>query len=147
MERLTPYGRFAVSCFAVGSLVGTLAIGYLMLTPSPAPIGPKAISYAGAVSPACIIALVMACTVRSMSWLLAPIVLIGGLAVPLDFAFACLLGFLSERGLQMTLAGLLVVSTVAIAMVLEWAVIRSSINKPHGMPIQPGHEHISGAAR
>lgn len=35
MERLTPYGRIAVICFTVGTLVGSLPIGYLMFTPSP----------------------------------------------------------------------------------------------------------------
>lgn len=147
MEGLTAYGRFAVICFTVGSLVGSLVIGYLMLTPSPLPVGPTVISFVGAVSPACIIALVIARSVRSMSWLLAPTLLIGGLAVPLDFAFACLLGFLSERGLQMTIAGLLMISMVALAVALERTLIRSLTNKALGMPVQPGHEEISGAAR
>lgn len=147
MERLTPYGRIAVICFTVGTLVGSLAIGYLMFTPSPIPVGATVIAFAGAVSPVCIIVLVIACAVRSMSWLLPPTLLIGGLAVPLDFAFACVLGFLSERGLQMTIAVLLTVSVIGLAIALERATIRSSSNEQFLMPIQPWREQISGAAR
>lgn len=147
MERLTPNGRFAVICFAVGSLLGSLAIGYLMLTLSPVPVGPTVISFAGAVSPVCILALVIARSVRSMSWLLPPTMLIGGLAVPLDLTFGCLLGFWSERGLQMTLIGLIMVSIVTIAIALERALTRSAINNAIEMPMQPGHEQISRAAR
>lgn len=147
MERLTPYGRFAVICFAVGTLAGSTAIGYLMLTTSPIPVGPTAISFACAVSPACILGLVISRAVRWMSWLLAPTLLVGGLAVPLDLAFACLLGFLSERGLQMTIACLILVSMSAVAIALEWTLLRRLINKELLMPIPPVHEHISGDAR
>lgn len=147
MERLTPYGRFAVICFTVGTLVGSMAIGYLMLTPSPVPLGTSLIAYAGAVSPVCTIALVIARTVPSMSWLLAPTLLIGGLAVPLDFTFACLLGFLSERALQMAIAFLVMASMVALAIALDRDLVRRSINKSLRMPEQPGHEQISGATR
>ncbi|CEK42686.1 hypothetical protein PQBR44_0163 (plasmid) [Pseudomonas putida UWC1] len=39
------------------------------------------------------------------------------------------------------------ISMVALAVALERTLIRSLTNKALGMPVQPGHEEISGAAR
>lgn len=139
MFRLTSYSWFSICCFAGGVLLGSIAIGYLTLSQSPVPLGAQVISLSMAISPVCLGGLFLSILVPAFRWLLAPVLFLGGVAIPLDFAFACLLGFADERTLQFAIAVLMALSMVALAILLEGRfstvrvnnVIRVSITQPN----------------
>lgn len=134
MQRLTPYGWFSVTCFVAGVLLGSLAIGFMLLTSSPVPIGATLIAFAVAFSPVCLMALLISRIIPMMGWLLAPSLTMAGLAVPLDFAFACLLGSMSERALQLTIVALTVIAILCLRKLLDPTTVRMNIRKFRAKP-------------
>lgn len=146
MQRLTPHGWFSVSCFTAGILLGSVAIGYLILTSSPVPFGATAIAFAVAFSPVCLMALLIARFAPAMSWLLPPSLLVGGFAVPLDFAFACLLGTISVQDLQLTIVGLVIVSTLCLRILLAPVMVNRYFKKSTVQSLMFSQRRAPGAA-
>lgn len=114
MRRLSLNGWFSIGSFTAGVLLGSAAMSYLMLTSSPVPIGATAIALAVAASPVCILLLLIARLVPGLGVMVAPMLFLGGIAVPLDLGFSCLLGWVDHLTLQLALAGLSVFSVITL---------------------------------
>lgn len=145
MFRLTSYSWFSMCCFAGGVMLGSIAIGYLTLSQSPVPLGAQVIALSMAISPVCLGALILSLLVPAFRWLLAPVLFLAGMAIPMDFAFACLLGFTDERALQLTIAVLMALSMVCLAILLEGRFSTVRVNNVIRVSITPPSPKSSGA--
>lgn len=119
MTTPTQTSRFSVACFLAGLMTGSCATTYLLNTQSPVPIGGTAIAFAAAASPACIVSLLVGRLVPHMAFLLPPMLLMGGFAVPLDCAFACMLGWIGQPTLQGVVVCFASLAAVALAALVE----------------------------
>jgi len=100
MFKTTRITCITISTFLVGILIGATALAYLLITKVPMPIVPHLLSASTSLTPACIAVLAASLVWKPLQIAVAPIVGLAGLAVPFDFAFACLLGLFDDAVLR-----------------------------------------------
>lgn len=125
---------FSITMFPLGMLLGAGGIAYLLVSELPLPHAAQIIAWSGLFSPVCIILLLVSRVFTSARILLAPLLLIAGLAVPMDFAFACLLGWLNEPMLRGAIGLIFLLAAGLIAIPVN--ISRRSMNAEAKTPDQ-----------
>lgn len=100
MFKTTRNTCITISAFLIGILIGASALAYLLVTKVPMPIMPHLLSASTSLTPACIAVLAVSLIWKPLQMAVAPIVGLAGIALPFDFAFACLLGFIDDAVLR-----------------------------------------------
>lgn len=143
MFNLSRYIWLSISMFPLGMLLGAGGIAYLLVSELPLPHAAQFIAWTGLFSPVCVVLLLVSRVFPSARILLAPLLLIAGLAVPMDFALACLLGWLSEPMLRGAIGLIFLFAAGLIAIPLNvsrWA-INSEVKDPNANDKLAGVQH------
>jgi hypothetical protein len=113
MFNITRITRITISAGLVGILIGCTAIAHSLVTKSPVPFVPIALSASASITPAFITLLVASLCWKPLQRVIAPVLLLAGVAIPFDIAFACVLGIFDDVVLR-GIIGVLFVSTAAL---------------------------------
>lgn len=147
MFNVTRITRITISAGLVGILIGCTAIAHSLVTKSPVPFVPIALSASASITPACIALLVTSLFWKPLQLVIAPVLLLAGVALPFDIAFACVLGLFDDFVLR-GIIGILFVSTAALlagVMRSRSGLVESfAVHKAHSSQIQ-SPKQTSGA--
>lgn len=143
MFNATRITRITISAGLVGILIGCTAIAHSLVTKSPVPFVPIALSASASITPAFIALLVASLFWKPLQRVIAPVLLLAGVALPFDIAFACVLGLFDDVVLR-GIIGILFVSTAALlagVMRSKSGLVKSfAAHKAHAAQAQPSKQ-------
>jgi len=99
-----------LACLTFGILTGCAAIGSLIVSSNPPPFVPHLLAASVALAPVALVALLVAALWKPARTILPAVLFLGGITIPADLAFLCLLDLYGEETLRLLIGGLLVIA-------------------------------------